>query len=95
MVPVHTKDKKNYRLISYYLTSFFSKIIERVIHNSLLIHFVSTKLFTPSQFGFLPRDSYITQILTITHEIPPDFDSDAPFEFGGVFLDLSKAFYKV
>ena len=53
------------------MTSFFSKIIERVIHNSLLIHFVSIKLFTPSQFGFLPRDSYITQILTIIHEIPP------------------------
>ena len=71
VVPVHTKDKKNYRLISYYLTSFFSKITERVIHNSLLIHFVSIKLFTPSQFGFLPRDSYITQILTINFEIPP------------------------
>ena len=53
------------------MTSFFSKIIERVIHNSLLIHFVSIKLFTPLQFGFLPRDSYITQILTIIHEIPP------------------------
>ena len=60
VVPVHKKEKKlleNYRPIN--LLPIFSKIFVRVIYNSLFNHFVSKKLFTSSQSGFLPGGSCI------------------------------------
>ena len=49
VVPVHKKEEnnllKNYRPIS--LLPIFSKVIERIIYNSLFNHFISNKLFTP------------------------------------------------
>ena len=56
-------------------------------------HFVSKKLFTPSQSGFLPGDSCIAQVLSINQET--GFDSDPPADVRGVFLDIPKAFDKV
>ena len=97
VVPVHKKEEKkllkNYRPIS--LLPIFSKIFERVIHNPLFNHFVSNKLFTPAQSGFLPGDSCIAQMLSIIHEIKTSFDSNPPADVRGVFLDISKAFDKV
>ena len=97
VVPVHKKEEKkllkNYRPIS--LLPIFSKIFERVIYNSLFNHFVSNKLFTPSQSGFLAGDSCIAQLLSIIHEIQTSFDSNPPADVKGVFLDISKAFDKV
>ena len=61
VVPIPKKEEKNllknYHPIS--LLPIFSKIFERVIYNSLFNHFVSNKLFTPSQSGFLPGGSCI------------------------------------
>ena len=58
VVPIHKKEEKkllkNYRPIS--LLPIFSKIFLRVIYNSLFNYFVSNKLFTPSQSGYLPGD---------------------------------------
>ena len=41
----------------------------------------------------MPGDSFIHQLLSITHDIYKSFDED--FEVKGVFLDISKAFDKV
>ena len=80
VVPVHKKEEKkllkNYRPIS--LLPIFRKIFERVIYNSLFNHFVSSKLFTPSQSGFLPGDSCIAQLLLTIHEIQTSSDSNPP-----------------
>ena len=84
---------KSYRPIS--LFPIFSNIFERIIYNSLFNHFVSNKLFTPSQSGFLAGDSCIAQLLSIIHEIQTSFDSNPPADVRGVFLDISKAFDKV
>ena len=96
VVPVHKKEEKsllkNYRPMS--LLPIFSKIFERVIYNSSFSHFLSNKLFTPSQSGFLPGDSCIAQLLSIIHEMPTSFDSNPPVYVRGVFLDISKAFDK-
>ena len=51
--------------------------------------FLSNKLLTPSQSGFLPGDSIIAQLLSIIHE------RQTAFDVRGVFLDISKAFGKV
>ena len=89
VVPIH-EDKtltKNYRFIS--LRPIFGKIFERVIYKSLINHFLSNKLFTPSESGFLPGDSCTAQLLLIIHEIQTGFD------VRGIFLDICKAFDKV
>ena len=70
-------------------------MFERVIYNSLFNYFQSNRLFTPSQSGFLPGDSCITQLLSIIHEIQTAFDENPTVDVRGVFLDLSKAFDKV
>ena len=93
----HKKDDKtlinNYRPIS--LLPILGKIFERVIYNSLFNYFLSNKLFTSSQSGFLPGDSCIAQLLSIIHEIQTAFDKNPTVDVRGVFLDISKAFDKV
>ena len=97
VVPVHKKEEKtlvkNYRPIS--LLPIFSKIFERVIYNSIFNYFISNKLFTPSQSGFLPGDSCIAQLLSIIHEIQTAFDENSVADVRDIFLDISKAFDKV
>ena len=46
-----------------------------------------------NQFGFNFEDSYISQFLTIIHEIYKSFEWGC--EVRGVFLDIFKAFDKV
>ena len=82
LVPVYKKEDKtlvkNYRPIS--LLPIFGKIFERVIYNSIFNYFVSNKLFTPSQSGFLPGDLCIAQLLSIIHEIQTAFDENPPVD---------------
>ena len=49
----------------------------------------------PNQSGFRPSDSYINQLLAITHKIFEAFDCNPSLEVRAVFLDISKAFDKV
>ena len=58
-------------------------------------YFLSNKLFTPSQSGFLRGDSSIAQLLSVIHEIQTAFDNNPTADVRGVFLDISKAFDKV
>ena len=58
-------------------------------------YFLSNKLFTPSQSGFLLGDSSIAQLLSIMHEIQTAFDNNPTADVRVVFLDISKAFDKV
>ena len=55
--------------------------------------FLEKKIITLHQFGLKPDDSCINQLLSITHEIHKYFDDG--LEVRRVFLDMSKAFYKV
>ena len=97
VVPIHKKEDKtlikNYRPIS--LLPIFGEIFERVIYNFLFNFFLSNKLFTSSQSGFLPGDSIIAQLLSIIHETQTAFDNNPTVDMRGVFLDISKAFDKV
>ena len=96
-MPVHKKEDKtlikNNRLIS--LLPIFAKIFEKIIYNSLFKHFLSNKLFIPSQSGFIPRDSCIAQLLSVIHEIQTASESNPTIDVIGVFLDISKEFVKV
>ena len=73
------------------LLPFFGKMFERAIYNSLFNYFQSSRLFTPSQSGFLPGDSCIGQLLSIIHDIQTAFDENPTVDVRGDFLDISKA----
>ena len=80
---MHKKRNKNliksYRPIS--LLPIFSKIYERLIFKS--------------QSVFLPGDSCISQLLSITYEIHKSFDYNPPLDARGTFLDIYEPFDKV
>ena len=82
---------KNYRPIS--LLPVCGKVLERLLYNSIFDFFIQNNLITPNQSGFQTGDSYINQLISITHEIYKSFDDG--YEVRGVFLDISKAFDKV
>ena len=50
-------------------------------------------LITPNRSGFKTGDSFINQLISITHQIYESFDDG--FELQGVFLDLSNVFDKI
>ena len=56
---------------------------------------MQNKLFTECQSGFIPGDSCVTQLLSITHEIYKSFDCNPSVDMKGIFLDISKGFHKV
>ena len=84
---------QNYRPIS--LLPIFGKVFERLIFNALFDFFVQNQLFTDCQSGFIPGNSFVSQLLTITQEIHKSFDCNPPEYVRRVFLDISKAFNKV
>ena len=97
VVPVHKKNEKNlkenYRPIS--LLPIFSKILEKLIYESLYSHLERENLLNPNQSGFRPGDSTINQLLSITHSVFEAFDCNPTLEVRSVYLDISKAFDRV
>ena len=96
-VPIHKEESKNLlkNHIPISLLPIFGKIYERIIFKELFNHFHQNQLFTRCQYGFLPGDSCISQLLSIVHEINSSFDCDPTIDVRGIFLDISKAFGKV
>ena len=84
---------KNYCPISLLLIS--DKLFERKIYNSLFNYFLSNKLFTPSQSGFLPGGSCFAKLLSIIYEIQTAFDNSPTVDVRGILIDISKAFAEV
>ena len=75
VVPIHKKESKN--LIKNYrpirLFPIFSKTLKRLIFNSMFNCFRQNNLFRECQSGFIPGDSCVAQLLSITHEIYQSF----------------------
>ena len=68
-------------------------MFERILYNSLFDFLNQDDLISPAHSGFEQGDSFINQLLSITHEIYHSMDEG--YEIRGVFLDISKAFDKV
>ena len=70
MVPIHKKGDKqtleNYLPVS--LLPICGKILERLMFSEMFNFFIENKLISSNQSGFKPGDSYINQLLSITHE---------------------------
>ena len=56
---------------------------------------MENNLLDPNQSGFMPGDSCIHQLISITHEISASFDSNLSLEVRGAFLGISRAFDRV
>ena len=82
---------KSYCLVSLPLIS--NKAFERIIFYHILKNVLDNNLVSPKQFGFVPGESSVNQLLSIIHDIFTSFDSY--LEVRGVFLDIYKAFDKV
>jgi len=65
--PIYKKGRKdkvnNYRPVS--LTCILCKVMESIVRDKVVAHFVKNKLFTNKQFGFLKGRSTVTQLLQI------------------------------
>ena len=61
--------------------------------NAAPIHKKNDKHVLLNQSGFKPGNSCVNQLLAITHEIFSSFDNN--YGVRGIFLDISRAFYKV
>ena len=75
---------KNYRPIS--LLPIYSKVLERLLFNSIFEFFIQNNLITPNQSGFKTGDSCINELISITREIYKSFDDG--YEVRGLFLDI-------
>ena len=81
----------NYRPIS--LLPICGKMFERPLNDEMFNFLITSHLISTIQSGFKPGHSCINQLLSITHGIYASLDEG--YEVRGVFLDMSKVFYKV
>jgi hypothetical protein len=95
VVPIFKKGERhlaaNYRPVS--LTSIICKILEHVVHSSVMRHFDQHSILTDSQHGFRKQRSCETQLITTVHQIARQLAEGAQVDV--VLLDFSKAFDKV
>ena len=88
ITPVHKIISKqivnNYRPVS--LLPISSKIFEKLIFDSIYDFTDKNNLFSNNQSGFRPNDSYIHQLIAITHNIFSAFDANPPLGVCGIFL---------
>ena len=96
VVSVHKKgDKqrlKNYRPI--WLLPTAGKIFERLFYDRMFVEFfIENNLIYKNQLVFLPGDSCINQLLSITHENYQSFHDS--LEVRAVCLDISTSLGKV
>ena len=95
VIPVFKKGNK--QLIKNYRPISLLPVCGKIFKNSFLTIFTLTthNLITKNQSGFRPGDSTTNQLIDFVNEIHQAFDSTKYFEVCAIFLDISKAFYKV
>ena len=96
IVPIYKKKgekhlAQNYRPVS--LTSITCKILEHIVHSSVMCHFDKLKILTDTQHGFRKSRSCETQLILTTHEIAKHLSTGSQVDVQ--LLDFSKAFDKV
>ena len=95
VVPIFKKGDRslpeNYRPVS--LTSITCKILEHIVHTSIMDHFDTHRILTDTQHGFRKQRSCETQLLVTIHDIANNLAQGNQVDV--VLLDFSKAFDKV
>ena len=95
IVPVFKKGEKhlpsNYRPVS--LTSIVCKVLEHIVHSSVMNHFDRHKILTDNQHGFRAKRSCESQLITTIQKIASTMSSKGQVDVS--LLDFAKAFNKV
>ena len=95
IVPVFKKGEKhlpsNYRPVS--LTSIVCKVLEHIVHSSVMDHFDRHKILTDNQHGFRAKRSCEAQLITTIQKIASSMSSKGQVDV--ILLDFAKAFDKV
>lgn len=95
VVPIYKKGERhiaaNYRPVS--LTSISCKILEHIIHSSIMKHLDANKILTDAQHGFRNRRSCETQLIVSVQEIARRLAKGLQVDI--ILLDFAKAFDKV
>jgi len=95
IVPVYKKGEKhtaaNYRPIS--LTSIVCKLLEHIIHSSVMDHFDRHQILCDEQHGFRAKRSCESQLLITLHDIAKNMEEGEQTDV--ILLDFAKAFDKV
>lgn len=95
ITPIYKKGKKsciqNYRPVS--LTCVLCKVLESIIRDNIIRHFIKNNLFSSKQFGFIKGRSTVTQLLEILDKWTDWLESGGQIDV--IYTDLEKAFDKV
>ncbi len=95
VAPVFKKGDRNkavnYRPIS--LTSICCKVLEHIIHSSIMRHFDTHEILTDFQHGFRKQRSCESQLIITVDELAHNLDAGLQTDL--ILLDFSKAFDKV
>ena len=93
--PIHKKDDKtlveNHRPIP--LLRSLGKTLEKVVHKNMHTFLLENNVITPFQFGFVPGDSTVNQLVDLRNTFSRALDEGK--EVHVVFCDTSKAFDRV
>ena len=72
-----------------------SRLFKDFYLNFFFSNFHNNNIFTICQSGFMPGDSWTSQLLSIVHEIQSSYDYQQPTDVRAILLDILKAFDKV
>jgi hypothetical protein len=90
VIPVHKKGNKrdinNYRPIA----SLFSKVLEKLVYNRIIVFIESNGIITDVQHGFRAKRSTETALQDFVNNVQTAVDNK--MNPVGLFLDLSKAY---
>jgi hypothetical protein len=95
VVPLFKRDERhlasNYRTVS--LTSITCKVMEHIVHSSVMGHCDRNKILTNAQHGFCKKRSCESQLIITIHDIASKLERDSQVDI--ILLDFAKAFDKV
>ena len=87
IVPVHKKGNKrilnNYQPVS--LLPICNKLFEKIIFDTVFQNITVNKLLNRNLSGFMPGESCIHQLISVTYEIYASFDANPSLEVRDVF----------
>jgi hypothetical protein len=95
VTPIFKKGNKsmacNYRPIS--LTSVPGKLMERILRDAIMNHLIENNLLLPSQHGFMPKKSTVSNLLEYMEEVTKILDFGDPVD--SIYIDYAKCFDKI
>jgi hypothetical protein len=95
VVPLFKTDERHlasiYRSVS--LTSITCKVMEHIMHSSVMDQFDRNKILTNAQHGFRKNRSCESQLIVTIHDIASKLERDSQVDI--ILLDFPKAFDKV